>query len=228
MSTEVRICPTCAQTAVILVHDWKHTSMGQDIGQSTKEYRCQSCGVWYTRHARHKVIAWWIVGILLLPGCLFGLPFLIMAMRQRTFDRRVQVVEGAPVPPLRYPAGPPKRRCARCQGLAAAVKITRNTHNGIPQGTDYEYRCANCSHTFETESALGSIIGIIGAALCLGVAALFFIFATSAGWRFGGGIVSVLIGGVLGWATGEKLYNLKKYPAIEGTAESAVESRLSS
>jgi hypothetical protein len=215
---DVRLCPKCGETAVVLVTDWKHTQFGRESGESTKDYRCQGCGKWFIKKPKSREIAYWILGAIFTVPCGFGIPWLYLAWRLRTFDRRVQRVEGAPLPPIRYPGGPPKRRCAKCEGVATAVKITRHTHNGVPTGTDHEYQCEKCGLTFETEDALGHTVGFFASAVVLGISAAFFFGADSAGWKYGGSIVSLLVAGVVIWQGVERLLNRKKHAAIEGNA----------
>lgn len=212
---EVRLCPSCGQTAVVLVNDWKHTTnFGGATGESTQDFRCQECGKTYVKPPRSKVIAYWILGVIFLPTCGLGLVFLYLARRHSKFDQRVQVVQGAPLPQLRFPGGPPERTCGKCEGVARATQTTRHTHNGVPTGTDHVYTCGKCGLTFEIEDALGHGVAFFGASLLLGGAAAFFFIAQSAGWKWGGGIVCTLIAGFVFWQGGERIANRFKHKPI--------------
>ena len=160
------------------------------------------------------MIAYWILGVIFLPTCGLGLVFLYLARRHSKFDQRVQVVQGAPLPQLRFPGGPPERTCGKCEGVARATQTTRHTHNGVPTGTDHVYTCGKCGLTFEIEDALGHGVAFFGASLLLGGAAAFFFIAQSAGWKWGGGIVCTLIAGFVFWQGGERIANRFKHKPI--------------
>lgn len=215
MSSEVRQCPKCQQPAVVLVMEWEHTTFGASTNESTRDYRCQSCGAWAVRSARSKVIAYWILGVLFLPSCFMGLIFLFLAWRQHTFDQRLPVVPGAPEPRLRFPGGAPKRTCGKCSGLARTVRITRHTHKGLPTGTDYEYQCGQCGLEFTTENVLGHSVSTLGALALAGVAVAFLVHGTNAGWRYGGGGVTALFTLFLLGQSGQRIFNRFKHPVLE-------------
>lgn len=217
LPVEVRQCPKCEQPAVVLVMEWEHTTHGLSTNTSTREYRCQSCGAWHVKEAWTKVIAYWIVGVLLSIPCLFGAPFLYLAWRQHTFDKRVPIVTGVPEPRLRFPGGPPKRTCAKCGGTAKALRITRHTHNGVPTGTDYEYVCGQCGLEFATENFLGHAFSTGGGLVLGGVSAGFFFGAQEAGWRWGGTIVMGLLTVFLIGQSAVRIGNRLKHKAIEET-----------
>ena len=189
---EVRQCLKCQQPAVVLVMEWQHTTFGSSTNESTKDYRCQQCGAWAIKRARSRVIAFWVVGVLLLPTCI-GLPFLFLAWRQSTFDKRVPIVTGVPEPRIRFPGGAPRRTCGKCGGIAKTVRITRHTHNGLPTGTDYDYQCGQCGLEFSTENFLGHAFSAAGGLVLVGIAAAFFVSAQSPGWKYGGGIVTAVL-----------------------------------
>lgn len=214
MPVEVRQCPKCQQPALLLVNEWRHSVNGANTNEVTREYRCQSCGAWQEQGPKSRLIAWWIVGVLLAPTCI-GLPFLWLAWRMQTFDKRVPVVPGTPEPRLRYPGGPPKRTCAHCQGVAVARNITRHTHQGVPTGTEYEYECTGCKRTFSTENVLGSLTSGFGALVLLGIGAAFFFSATSAGWKWGGGLGLAGLGVFLGVQTGGRVVNRFKHAPVQ-------------
>lgn len=173
---------------MLLVSDWKHSVNGLATGDSTLEFRCQGCGRWYVRR---PPLSLWIAGaILTVVACGLGLPFLYLAWRSQSFDARLPVVPGAPVPPMNFPGGPPPRSCRGCQRPAVAVKITRSKTNGIPTGTEFEYRCTSCRREFTIESVLGHLTSTLSGLAVAGVAAAFFTIAQSAGWRYGGGVVA--------------------------------------
>ena len=195
LASEVRTCPGCQQASVVLVSNWRHTSFGASTGQSTRDYRCQSCGAKYTIHAKANIWGYWIVGgLLTLTTCVMGLPFLFLAWRRSSMEERLPVFPGAPMPALRYRAGPPLRACGSCgTGTASAISIVRSTHNGIPTGTEYTYRCSACAKEFVLESPLGQILTLVGAAALGAGAAAMFMTAKHPGWKFGGSIVLALL-----------------------------------
>lgn len=210
---EVRQCPKCSAPAVVLVTEWQHTTSGVATGAVTKEYRCQACGAWQVLRPTLSSISLWVAGILLLPACGLGLPFIWVAWQNGRFDERVKRVD-APAPVMKFPGGPPKRQCT-CGGVAAAVEITRHTHRGIPTGTEFVYACASCKKQFETENVLGHFTSSFLTVACLGVALAFLAGATSPMWRWGGGGVMALITALVGWAGVSKLVNRFKYKEVE-------------
>lgn len=198
---------------MVLVNEWHHSMNGANTNEVTRDYRCQQCGAWQEQGPRSRLIAWWIVGVLLLPTCI-GLPFLVLAYRLQTFDKRVPVMPGVPAPRVRFPGGPPKRTCS-CQGVAVARNITRHTHNGVPTGTDYEYECTSCKRTFTTENVLGTATSLFGALVLLGIGVAFLVSASSPGWKWGGGLGLGGLGLFLGVQTGGRVVNRFKYPPVE-------------
>lgn len=213
-TVEVRQCPRCQQPTVSLVMEWKHESLGL-LAQSSKDYRCQSCGAWFIRRSRMGVLLLWIFGVLGMLGCCVGAPFLYLAWRQHTFDRRVPLVPGAPEPRLRFPGGPPKRTCGKCGGIATAVNITRHTHNGVPTGTNYDYQCGQCGLRFSTENFLGHAVSGVSGLVLGGVTAGFIIDGPSPYWRWGGGIVAGLLTVLLLGQNAGRLMNRVKHKPIE-------------
>jgi DNA-directed RNA polymerase subunit RPC12/RpoP len=193
----VRACERCGQPAVIEVFAWNHTTWAQSTGL-TRELRCQSCGADYKIHRPGHVTGLWIAGVIMTLGtCVGGLPVFWMAWRRSQIEKRIPVVAGAPVPQVRFPGGPPKRTCAGCASPLSAAKVTRNTHNGIPTGTEFEYLCAKCGNSFVIESAGGHVFAVASFALMGGITAAFLILATTRGWRFGGGTVAALLAAFL-------------------------------
>lgn len=212
---EVRQCPRCQQPAVVVVMEWQHTSHGLSLNQSTREYRCQNCGAWHVRRSRNGVLSLWIVGVLGLPGCGVGLPFLYLAWRQHTFDQRLPLAPGTPEPRLRFPGGAPKRSCGKCGGIAKAVSSTRHTHNGVPTGTDHEYQCGQCGLTFTTENFLGHAFSTFGGLMLVGVSAAFLVSGQSPGWRWGGGLVTAVLALFLLGQSAVRLFHRFKHRVLE-------------
>jgi hypothetical protein len=212
---EVRQCPKCQQPTVLMVMEWKHESMGIALNQSTRDYRCQSCGKWFVRRSRNGVISLWIVGVIGMLGCFTGLPFLYLAWLQHTFDQRLPLVPNAPEPRLRFPGGAPKRSCGKCGGIAKAMNITRHTHNGLPTGTDYEYVCGQCGLQFTTENFLGHAFSTASGLLIGGIAAAFFLGAKAPGWRWGGSIVAALLAAFLLGQVATRVVNRFKHKPLE-------------
>lgn len=214
MPVEVRKCPSCDHPAVVLVMEWQHTMYGGSTGESTKEYRCQDCGAWQVRSARSRVIAFWIVGALLSIPCLFGAPFLFLAWRQHTFDQRVPIVPGVPAPRMRFPGGAPRRTCGKCNAVAKTTQITRNTHKGIPTGTEYEYACTGCGLQFTTENFLGHAFSTFGGLLLAAIGASFFFGSKDAAWRYGGSGLMALLAVFLLGQSGVRLMNRLKHKEL--------------
>lgn len=213
---EVRQCPSCQQAALVVVMEWQHTTSGFDTGEVTREYRCQHCGKWQVRRPKSSAIAYWVVGgIFTVTTCVFGLPFLYFAWREGQFDKRFPLVPGASQPMMRFPGGPPKRKCGKCGGVARAVNITRHTHRGVPTGTDFDYQCGQCNLKFTTENVLGHVVSLFGLAMLLGASVAFFAVAKSAGWKWGGSIVCGLLAGFVGWQNIERVQNRFKHPPSE-------------
>jgi hypothetical protein len=212
--TEVRQCPKCHIASVVQVMEWQHVSGSVSLNQQTTEFRCQQCGSWFVRRPTFKIAVFWILGVLFLPMCLLGVPFLVIAWRQHTFEKRLPVVAGAPVPQLRFPGGPPKRTCHSCGAVCVATKITRNTHNGVPTGTDFEYQCTSCKVEFETEDVLGHCGNTFASLMFLGIAALFVFQAQKPGWRWGGSLVSLGFALLIGFQTGRRILNQFQNPPI--------------
>ncbi len=215
LPVEVRQCPKCQQAAVVLVMEWEHTSSGININQSTREYRCQNCGAWQVRLPQFRVLAYWIIGAMFSLACFPGLPFLYLAWRQHTFDKRVPIVPGTPAPRLRFPGGAPKRTCGKCGGIAKTIRITRHTHNGVPTGTDYEYQCGQCNLPFATENILGHVVSSFGGLALAGVTFGFYFGATSAGWKWGGTIVAALLTGFIVAQNVIRLRNRARHKVLE-------------
>ena len=178
---------------MVLVFEWKHSTWGLVTGQTTREYRCQSCGAKYTIHAPARLLGLWIAGFMLLPAIFPGLVILYVVRSRSRVEKSIPVSPGAPLPTLRYRDGPPLRSCGQCAKVATAIRITRRTSNGIFTGTEYEYRCDGCSRTFVIESAGGQIFALLMSALVTGAAVAFWIWGNTAGWRYGGTAVCSLI-----------------------------------
>jgi len=214
-STEVRKCAHCHAPAVVLVLAWQHTVNGTATGYETREYRCQECARAFVVRPRMRILPLWIAGgVLTVTTCIGGLPLLLVAWLRQRVESTIPVVD-APVPPLRFPGGPPRRRCAQCSALVSAVRITRNSHNGVPTGTEYEYRCAPCNREFTVESPLGMSMNAFGGALLFAGGAAFLAYAQHPGWRFGGGGACVLLGLLLAGQVVQRLANRLRNPVVD-------------
>lgn len=205
-SNEVRQCPKCNQPAVVLAFEWKHTVWGGATGSVTRDFRCQNCGAKFTLRPRGYNIGLWVAGVLLtLTTLVLGLPFLYVAWRRGRIAKQMVVVPGAPLPPMRYRGGPPVRTCAACGGYAVAFNITRRVHNGIPSGTEYEYRCMGCQAEFMVESVGGMLSSLFAAVVIGAIAAAFWFGAHAPGWRFGGAAVAGLLAVFMAWTVFSRL-----------------------
>lgn len=215
--SEVRRCGRCEKPAVIVCQAWTHTLSNVETGRVTRDCRCQACGASVTlrdpKAIRLYAILSLALGFLVVP--LFGLPF-VYAWR-RAWDK-TPLVPDAAFPEVRYWRGPGNRRCGACGKIARLESVTRNTHNGIPMGTDCSYRCEGCSATFETESAGGLLVNLLGAAL-FGGGALAWL-ASQQGLRLGWGLalsVAALGGGVFFVYTfGKRVGAALRNPRLEG------------
>lgn len=210
---EVRRCAKCGQTAVTLVFEWSHSYFGARTGSTTRDYRCQACGAKFSLYPRPNLIGLAIAGVVLLPACLMGVIPLWMAWSRWKADERNPVVPYAPMPGIRYRGGPPLRRCGACTGIAAAVKITRSTHTGIPTGTEYVYRCSQCGRGFATESLWGHLFTAFAATVVLAIAVSLLRWGNSPGWQFGGGGAFLLIGAFVSLQSVNRLWNRVRNPA---------------
>jgi hypothetical protein len=189
---KVRWCPKCSQAAVLLVHEWQHTSFGTKTGSSTKDYRCQNCGAKYCVRPRLETTLGLIVGVM-AATTIIGLPFFFFYWRRHRVGSSLPSVPMAPVPPLRFASGPAQRKCGACASAASVVKVTRSTSNGIPDGTEYVFRCDACSTEFTIQSIWGIAVGFLIVVVMAGVTSLFLVFADTPGWRWGGSGVSAAI-----------------------------------
>ena len=189
---QVRFCPKCHHAAVLLVHEWQHTSFGHASGRATKDYRCQNCGKKYCVRPRSETLTGLIVGVM-AATTIIGLPFFFFYWRRHRVGSRIPIVPMVAVPPLRYASGPVQRRCAACPSAATLVKVTRSTINGIPDGTEYAFRCTGCSTEFTIQSIWGIAVGFLLTLVMVGVTSLFLGFAETPGWRWGGSGVSAAI-----------------------------------
>jgi DNA-directed RNA polymerase subunit RPC12/RpoP len=208
--TEVRRCATCQQAAVTLVTDWKHTQWGSATGMSTRDYRCQACGRKFTIHPRMNAIALVIAGVIMLPIGIGLIPLWMAWARSRT-DKKNPIVPGEPPPHLRYRDGPPLRDCV-CGGAAVVAKIKRSTTNGLPTGTEVEYRCPQCQKQFTIESAWGMTFSLFSGALLFAIAFWAYAASDSALSRYGWGIGLSVLGGFLVWSFIERLRNRFTHP----------------
>lgn len=211
---EVRQCAKCHQAAVILVNEWQHTGTFGSTGEVTQDFRCQRCGAWFIRRSKMRAISLWVAGVLLLPACGIGLPFLWLAWMNGRFDERLKVMPDAPVPATQFPGGPPQRIHAACMGVATAVKITRHTNRGIPTGTEYTYRCAQCAEEFTTETWWGSVTSMWSAVICAFVAFAFFTQGDSPAWKYGGSGVMVIITALVSWSGVSSIINRFKHKEV--------------
>ncbi len=210
-ATVVRACAKCGQPAVLQVFQWTHTHGDRPTGETTRELRCQACGVWFKIHPHSQVLAYWILGGLFTPAFLVGgLPFFYVAWRRSTMERRIPIVPGAAVPALRFPAGPPRRSCGVCSTAASAVKVERDRY-----GTVYSYACPSCGKSFETESFVQHLFALFSSVVIGAIAVAFLVFAESPGWRFGAPVIPGLLAGFMAVHSGNRLMNRFRHPPIE-------------
>lgn len=137
--------------------------MGMPSGNATLDYCCQACGYRFSLTPMMRVWVWAGMSVLFIWTCFFPMFTVPMAAYGYWPYYRNPVVPDAPYPAIRFRASEPLRRCAKCGGVSRCTAVTRNTTNGIPTGTTYDYRCEKCSATFTLGSIGGHIFHFFGA-----------------------------------------------------------------
>src|SRR5687767_13505246 len=84
----------------------------------------------------------------------------------------------------------PMRTCGKCGAAAEATGITRSTVNFIPVSSTHHYLCSGCGTQFSVEPTWTQVRNLLGAAACLGLAALVLLNPQrpgdgTIGWMFG-------------------------------------------
>jgi DNA-directed RNA polymerase subunit RPC12/RpoP len=226
-ASEVRRCARCQEAAVVLIQDWQHTVSSIATGQSTRDYQCQACGARFRIRPRLERILG--LGIGIMAGLtVIGIPLFVMYWRRYRMETRLPVVPDAPAPEIRYPSGPPLRRCAACGAPAKVFSITRHTHNGLPSGTDYAYRCSGCQRELKVQSVWGIVLGGLIAILVAVGAWAFLAFATSPGWRWGGAAVTAALALLLAWQTVTDVRTRAQNPVLTPATAASAASRTGS
>jgi DNA-directed RNA polymerase subunit RPC12/RpoP len=201
---QVRWCPECSQPAVLRVPD--HLGLDPAIEPATKVYRCQNCGAKYAVAPRLSTAIGLLIGVM-AGVTIIGLPVFFSKWRQHKVGARIPVVPMAPVPPVRFATGHDERACHACRASASVVNVKRSVIDGYSHGTEYLYRCGACGSEFAIQSVWGIGFTFLAAGVVGGLAALFFTFATSTGWRWGSGalcsVVALLLvaQGISQWRT---------------------------
>lgn len=218
---EVRWCSKCHQNAVVLVHRWQHSIEGTFGGSTqldsfTRDYRCQHCGAKYRIRPRLHTTIGLVIGVMSALS-IVGLPIFFVYWRRHNVHKRIPRVPGAPMPEIRFFDGPPLRAC-ECSASATVAKVTRKTHNGIPAGTTYLYRCPTCTREFEIQS-VWEIMSTALSALAVGAgAAAFLAWAETPGWRWGGAGVCALFTLFLAWQTVDETQKRRRHPIVGAPA----------
>jgi DNA-directed RNA polymerase subunit RPC12/RpoP len=219
---EVRWCSKCHQNAVVLVHRWQHSLEGTftstQLDSVTRDYRCQHCGKKYRVRPRLHTTIGLIIGVMSAMS-IIGLPIFFVYWRRHNVHKRIPRAAGAPMPEMRFfENGPPLRACAGCSTPATVQKITRKTHNGIPAGTEYLYRCTTCTRDFTIQS-VGSIVGSVLSALFVAAgAAAFLAWAETPGWRWGGAGVCAVFTLLLVWQVVDETQKRRRHPVVGAPA----------
>jgi hypothetical protein len=209
---EVRRCSKCQEPAVVKVFEWQHS-----YGQSTRDYRCQACGVKFS--IPPKAQAWgMIIAGALTCFAVFPLGFVWWGWYRLTQEKRWPLVPGASPPLMRYQDGPPVRRCGTCQQNATLQSVTRHTSRGLPSGTEYVYACGPCNKTFTIESVWGMTVSSLAGLVLLAIGAGVFLNAESAGWKYGGSAVALLLAGFMATQVAVRISNRFKYPVVDERA----------
>ena len=163
---EIRRCAKCHEAAAVCVRDWKHTTMGISTGSSTRDFCCQNCGYRFTLAAKVRMWAWGICTLLFCVACIPSVIFGSVVAYDAWQYQSNPIVPDAPPPALRFRSDEPTRRCAKCGGIARCGQVTRTSSNGLPTGTDYDYRCDGCGNKFQLASAGSHVFNVFGATFC--------------------------------------------------------------
>ena len=208
---EVRRCASCSEPAVVLAFEWKQTFNGVSTGSSIRDYRCQNCGARFSLYPKAGSITFIVIGLLLVVT----FPMAVLGWLRLRRDGRNPVVPGAPRPQMRFPTGPPARKCAACDNPVSLTRVTRSRHNGIPMGTEYEYACAPCQKSRVIESVWGHLISTFGAVIVGGIGVALLLWSHTPGWRFGGGGVALAICLLIAAQTATRVANRFRYPLVD-------------
>jgi DNA-directed RNA polymerase subunit RPC12/RpoP len=214
---EVRWCSKCHQNAVVLAGRWQHTMGGTATGSTTRDYRCQHCGAKYRIRPRLQTTLGLFIGVM-AATTIIGLPILFVYWRRHNVHKRIPRAAGAPMPEIRFFDGPPLRACVGCSLPATVEKITRKTHNGIPAGTTYLYRCTTCTREFEIQSVWGIVSSALSALLVGAGAAAFLAWGETPAWRWGGAGVCALFTLVLAWDAVAETQKRRRHPIVGAPA----------
>ena len=115
---------------------------------------------------------------------------------------------------MRFSDGPPLRACGGCPAPANVEKMTRTSHNGIPTGTEYVYRCTGCRREFTIQSPWGIVFGALMGLLVVAGAAAFVAWAEAPGWRWGGSGTCALIALLLLGGTVVQTTAYRRHPIV--------------
>jgi hypothetical protein len=189
---EVRRCARCGSATLACVHAWQHSVNGISGNTVIRECQCQSCGATVTLQPRLKIWPLWLMAVLLLPTVVGSLVAGTMAFSRGRAWKKNPLVPDAPMPAMRYKSGPGNRRCD-CGATLALKSVTRNSHNGIPTGTEYVYQCERCGKKLTLENALGIVMKVLVGALLALIAWLMLTAVKDPWWRWGGGGVFALL-----------------------------------
>ena len=217
---EVRRCEACGDAAVLEVQTWEHSFMGESTGETTRDFRCQSCGAGFSlRSSRWELVVW---ALLLLPVGV-GAVLLLVAWRRSRKSLRNPVVPGASLPPVRYRELGPVRRCRSCSAPCTAIGITRTAYNGIPMGSEVRYRCSSCQTEFTIDSLWRQATGVAAALLLINLG--WTGLASTTWWRFAAAALG-LGGLVVAVQRALRAWRATRCPVIEdGDAAPPRESR---
>lgn len=150
---EVRKCATCGQAAAVCIRDWRVTRFGFETGSSTRDFCCQACGHRFTLTQLPQIVAFGVLTVLLAITLCGGFVFACLTAHAVWPYVANPVVPGAAVPPIRFRATEPRRKCAACGGVTTCRQVTRHSVNLVPMGHSYDYACTSCRHGFRLRSA---------------------------------------------------------------------------
>jgi len=207
---DIRRCRRCHEDAVLLETTWTPTHFGIASQVQTRDFRCQACGSRFSLRPTAQLVAWLVVGVLLIPTCI-GLPVLLVGIWRWRQDAMNPVVTGAAPVERRFRNDRPGRACRVCGQPAHVKRVVKRRHNGIPAGVETPYACEACGHGFTVDSLWASLSHGAATALCALISLGMLAFGTTWAWRLGGGgffgFMSLVIGGAALWGLSERVRN---------------------
>jgi hypothetical protein len=221
-----------------------------------RRFRCQACGAGFELRPVSEAVTAIVVGAILLVAAtgmeiavgaqladdaealailaaifgLFQIPLVAMiavGVRRRRRWQRHRVVDGAPVPGLRFhdhDAADDPRRCARCGGAAPLVSKVSERVQGLPTGTAWTYRCDPCDETFVLVSPWRSMIPALIVVTALAAVIAPMPVPGFQTWWMLVGVGLVAIG--VGWSAQRARAMRRRHPVVVPTAQVTTSARV--